>query len=116
MQLSQSTAQQKNNLDKNINNTKIVTDIHTHYTYDSRTPKNCQLSSNNKNTSLTTSTHLQSPNTTIAHMWDNNIVSTSYPINKNQKIDHTLANRVLPNSFHHNTVDSTTIKILPSVV
>ena len=49
-------------------------------------------------------------------MWDNNIISTSYPITNNQKIDHTLANCILPNSFQHNTVNSTTIIILPSVV
>ena len=49
-------------------------------------------------------------------MWDNNIVSTAYPTNKNQNIDHTLSNRVLLNPFQHNTVDSTTINILPSVV
>ena len=49
-------------------------------------------------------------------MWDNNIESTSYKTNKNKKIDHTLANRVLLNPPQHNTVDSTTIKILPSVV
>ena len=49
-------------------------------------------------------------------MWDNNIISTSYPITNNQKIDHTLANCILPNSFQHNTVNSTTIIILPSLV
>ena len=63
-----------------------------------------------------TTTQLQPSNTAIAHMWDDNTVSTSYPINKNQKIDNTFADRVLPNSFQHNTVDSTTIIILPSVV
>ena len=63
-----------------------------------------------------TTTQLQPSNTTIAHMWDDNTVSTSYPINKNQKIDNTFSDRVLPNSFQHNTVDSTTINILSYVV
>ena len=110
----QSPNKKTTNLDNNINKTKIVTAIHTHHSHDSRTTKNCQFSSNNKSSFLPTSTHIRPPNTAIAHIWDNNIVSTSYPITKNQKIDHTLANRIIPNSFQHNTVDSTII--LPSVV
>ena len=47
-------------------------------------------------------------------MWDNNIVSTSSKIAKHQKIDHSLTNRIISNSFQHNTVDSTII--LPSIV
>ena len=114
LQFSPSTEQKTTNLDNNINNTKIVIAIHTPHTHDSRTTKNCQFSSNNKSFFLPTSTHIRPPNTVIAHIWDNNIVSTSYPITKKQKIDHTLANRIIPNSFQHNTVDSTII--LPSVV
>ena len=114
LQFSPSTEQKTTNLDNNINNTKIFIAIHTPHTHDSRTTKNCQFSSNNKSSSLLTSTHLQPPNTAITRMWDNNIVSKSSPITKIQKIDHTLANRILSNSFQHNTVDSTII--LPSVV
>ena len=47
-------------------------------------------------------------------MWDNNIVSTSSKVPKHQKIDHYLTNRIISNSFQHNTVYSTII--FPSVV
>ena len=57
------------------------------------------------------STNLQSPNTEIAHMWDNNIGLTT---NKYQKIDQTLDNRVLNTTSQHHAVDSNT-KILPYV-
>ena len=69
------------------------------------------MSNNNNNTSLPTSTHFQSPNTEIAHMWDNNIGSTT---NKYQKVDQTLDNRVINTTSQHHAVDSTT-KIIPSV-
>ena len=77
----------------------------------SRTPIKFPISKNNNNTSLPTSTHLQSPNTEIAHMRDNNIGLTT---NNYQKIDHTLDNRVLHTTSQYHAVDRNT-KILPSV-
>ena len=77
----------------------------------SRTPPKCSISTNNNNTSLPTSTHLQSPNNKIAYIWDND---TGLSTNRNQKIDQTLKYLVPNTTSQHHTVDSTT-KSLPSV-
>ena len=54
LQFSQSTAQQKTDLDNNIQITKIIIDIPADTTQVSRTPKICSISKNNNNTSLPT--------------------------------------------------------------
>ena len=108
--LSQSTVQQQTNLDIHIKFTKIVTNFPAHTTQLSRTPKTFTTSKNNNNTSIPTSTHLQSSNTEIDHMRDNSIELKS---NNYQKFDQTL-DRVPHTILQNHGVERNT-KILPSV-
>ena len=48
-------------------------------------------------------------------MWNNNIAPTSYLPKQNQNIENTIADQDVSNQFQHNTVDKTTIIILPSI-
>ena len=48
-------------------------------------------------------------------MLDINIEPTSYLPKQNQNIENTIADHDVSNQFQHNTVDKTTIIILPSI-
>ena len=64
-------------LDNITKNTKIVIDSPAQIFQVRRTPTKCSISKNTTNNFLPTITHIQSTNTKIAHMRDNNIGSTT---------------------------------------
>ena len=64
-------------LDNITKNIKIVIDSPTQILQVRRTPTECSISKNTTNNLLLIIIHIQSTNTEIDHMWDNNIESTT---------------------------------------